>query len=69
MKGVEKPRTSVITVRQALGSARITDWEAICGDCGRCDVKPYRSKTAAVKAGTKHDKEAHGGNAVLRIAN
>lgn len=67
MKPVEKPRNSNIVVREKQGG-RTVSWEVVCGDCGSVvATKPFPSKDTATKAAVKHDKEAHNGQAVIRI--
>jgi hypothetical protein len=55
----------VITVKPSYG--KTTTWDADCGDCGAFAVRPYKDKEAAVRAANKHDREVHGGDAVVRI--
>lgn len=62
----DKPRVSVIVVRPVLAT-RVAAWEALCGDCGPLSPKPFKNKDLATKGATKHDKEMHGGGAVIRI--
>lgn len=66
MIGGDKPRTSVIIIRPVSGS-RTAAWEAWCGDCGPIATKAFKAKDTATKAAVKHDKEMHGGGAVIRV--
>jgi hypothetical protein len=63
MKAAERPRTTVIVVRLDAAS-RAAAWLVICGDCGSTS---HKSKTAAEKGASKHNKEDHGGGAVIKV--